>query len=339
MTLDPSTPPLIRFAKVCAADANTAMDQLFAVFTDQYPTLVGEDLTHWTFSRAWPRDPTWYVDPQIAHHARRLYNCSLSDLARYWEVHVTAGVPIVFAMFHSRALLAPAAAFELRGMTHFDTIVHVDDHADLMPALVTLRSGVLRGSISQRRINLDSRDSIVCAIDEGILNIGSFLTAYMLGKPPGRCIHVKRGSTRTATALAPSVHRAALADFEFESTEMEPVTATAHDGWVLEEASRLPMDLNASTGPVWLDVDMDGFCNRYDGDSKRADRPPTERERAMTRRHIDEFLLDLRAAAWTRLIGAVSIAASPGFFPSDFWEEMIPVVRRGIEDVIAGTGQ
>jgi hypothetical protein len=334
MITDPSTPTHVRFPKAFATDANMAMDQLFAVFTDQYPALVGEDATHWTFARGWPCDPSWYVDPEIERHARRLYSCDLSGLASYSSVDVVAGIPIVFAMFHSRALLAPALAYELHGVTHFQTIVHVDDHADLMPALVSVRSGMLLASTSQRRIDLDSRDSIECAIDEGAVSIGSFLTAYMLGKPPGRYIHVKRSGACTMTLVAPQVHDVPLADCHIEATVMEPVTSGGHDAWVLEEVRRLPVDLHDGSGAVWLDVDMDGFCNRYDGDSNRGTRPPTMRERVMTHRHIDEFLSDLRAASWTRQIAAVSIAASPGFFPSDLWEEMIPVVRRGIEDVL-----
>jgi len=339
MTTGPRTPPLIRFPKACAADANTAMDQLFEVFTDQYPALVDEDASHWTFARSWPCDPSWYVDPYIEHNARIVYDCDLSHLASYSVVDVVAGIPIVFAMFHSRALLAPALAYELHGVTHLPTIVHVDDHADLMPALVTLRSGMLLESTSQRCIDLDNRDSIERAIDEGSINIGNFLTAYMLGKPSGRYIHVRRGGENTTTLVAPCVQHVVLADCQIEATALEPVTSAGPDRWVLEEAQRLPVKLDDGIGAVWLDVDMDGFCNRYDGDSNRSDRQGTERERAMTHRNIEEFLSDLQAAPWTHRIGAVSIAASPGFFPSDLWQDMIPMVRRGIEDALATGGR
>jgi hypothetical protein len=334
MITRPITPTPIRFPKTCAADANRAMDQLFAVFTDQYPALVAEDATHWTFARSWPSDPSWYVDPHIEHNARVVYGCDLSALATYSSVDVVAGAPIVFTMFHSRALLAPALAHELHGLPHVNTIIHVDDHADLMPALVSVRPGMLLESISQRRIDLDCRGSIERAIEEGALNIGSFLTAYMLGKPPGRYIHVKRGIPSTVTPVVPRAHLVPLADYEVESTAIEPATEAVYDAWVLEETPRLPLALRNDSGTVWLDVDMDGFCNRYDGDSNRANRPATDRERSMTHLHIEQFLSDLRAASWTRRIVAVSIAASPGFFPSDLWEEMIPLVRRGIEGVI-----
>ena len=87
---------------------------------------------------------------------------------------------------------------------------------------------------------------------------------------------------------------------------------------------------------MWLDVDLDAFCNRFDGDSDRRDRGVSPTEVATMHRRIASFFAELCAASWRDRIEAVSVAASPGFFPSEHWETVIPTVYDGLAEALGG---
>ena len=89
--------------------------------------------------------------------------------------------------------------------------------------------------------------------------------------------------------------------------------------------------LQRSTGDqIWLDVDLDAFCNRFDGDSDNRQKRGSIDELNATIKRGGEFLENLSQADWLEDIAAVSVAASPGFFPSEYWDTVIPVVCDGI---------
>jgi hypothetical protein len=325
-----TAPVPIRFAKGSAADLNAAMDRIFELFPDQYPVLLSEDGTHWTLGRTWPADASWYVDPNIESNAIHVFGCNLQTLAAYCVSEVVAGIPVLFTMFHSRALVAPALARLMTGARPLRTIIHIDDHADSMPVLLSVRPTGLFESTTGVQLDLDSIESVAHAVDEGVVNIGNFLTTYMLGKPAGRYIHVKRDFHSEPTPLVPTARYVHLGGQRLELTGLDRGSPSGSGRWTCEEVPQLPLDVPSDEGAIWLDIDMDEFCNRYDGDSNNSAVPGTELERITTRRRIDDFIARLRGALWLERIGAVSIAASPGFFPSDLWEEMIPMVSRGV---------
>ena len=110
------------------------------------------------------------------------------------------------------------------------------------------------------------------------------------------------------------------------------------EAWRWQEAPLLPLGLDDCQS-VWLDVDLDAFCNRYDGDSDRAHILSTESERLILRQRMDRFLDRLSNASWKSRGDAVSIAASPGFFPSEYWDEAIPKITDGVADIVLVTDE
>jgi hypothetical protein len=329
MKPDPVAPPPIKFPKDRASDVNAAMDELFRLFHDHYPVLVDDNPREWTFRLRWPEDPLWYVDPQLVDQARRHFDCSLVDLARFVEDRSTKNVTFVFSMFHSRALLAPALAYHRHSIENFTHIIHVDDHDDLLPPLLESRRGSLFDPISSVMIDLASPESVTAAIDRGVIHKGSFLACYVLARPNGSIWHVSDRLKENASWLLPvsidedlGGRRLAVSALDFK-----PEFQVA--SWRLDETPAYPKSLS-DAGAVWLDVDLDGFCNRYDGDSDRRDVTATDVEERVLRQRIDDFLISLSAARWKTQVRAVSVAASPGFFPSEYWDYALPTVCDGI---------
>lgn len=330
------TDSIVLVTKAPGIDLNEVMEQILALYPDHWPRLVFEDDTQWTIQKVWPEDPSVYADPRLAQNAQDCFSLGLADLAAYTSTSWVGDVPIVFCMVHSRALIAPALAWRVGGLrSPLPIIVHVDAHDDLMPVLLLRSDSMgLLSSTSMQSVNLDDVDSILEAVDDGKINKGNFLTAYLIGKPPGRLVHVCRGLESREYALRPRIETAVLGDAEISLTRLDG--CEDGDGWTVQESSVLPLEIGEGSDSVWLDIDMDGFCNRYDGDSDRSEIPASVSELLSTRHSIEEFLGRLGCASWRSHIVSVSISASPGFFPSDMWKEMLPMVRDGVARILGG---
>jgi len=323
--------PRIRYSKGATLDANSAMNQLFVHFPDHYPFLLEETADEWIFGLRWPSDPQWYVDPHLSERAKAMFNLQLSSLAPYTEVRPCGNIAFVFSMFHSRALLAPAIAVQRDSKVTFPCIVHVDDHSDLMTPLLSISEGHLHNALTDREIDLNEPESISTAIDEGVISKGNFLTAYLLGKPAGYLVYAGANLQPRNNWLIPKADTVQLGSRNFAVTGLDAVERPGTDRWIVKQTSRLLKEISGKgNASVWLDVDLDAFCNRYNGDSDRRSVVATEEEKQTMRRRISDFLNALAVAKWRKRIRAVSVAASPGFFPSEYWDEAIPTLCDGI---------
>lgn len=330
-----TSPGPIDIPKTPGVDANAAMDVLFEMFPDHYPFLISETETGWTFGLAWPTNPLWFVDPLLSEQAAQLFGLSLQELATFTQLRQCTAATFVFSMFHSRALLAPAYAVQRDRSIRFSSIVHVDDHDDLMAPIVTQDIGRIRNSITQIEIDLDDPVSVSQAIDSGAVHKGSFLAAYLLGKAPGALVHVGYNLRPGSVRLTPRKLTKTLGQQTFNVTALQAADSSMANAWVLNETADFPTgQIDDGTDAVWLDVDLDAFCNRYDGDSHRREVSGSTHELELMRQRIDQFLAGLSAAEWKKRIKAVSVAASPAFFPSQYWDDAIPSVCDGIEEIL-----
>jgi hypothetical protein len=238
-------------------------------------------------------------------------------------------------MFHSRALLAPARAAECNEVPNFTNIIHVDDHDDLVRPLLSVRNGLLFDPFAALLVDIDEEASVRGAIQRGVISKGSFLTAYALAKPAGSIVHVKRNSLRRDSWLRKRDCNITLAGKPHPISFTEYSEAQIANCWHVVEMPDLPLQLPNSDA-VWLDVDLDAFCNRYDGDSDRRDVAATAREQQEMRAQIQGFLAALQQAEWKNQVKAISLAASPSFFPSDYWSYAVPEVADGLHEILCG---
>lgn len=327
----------IDFPRTAAADANAAMDQLFAAFPDHQPSLVSESAGGWTFELHWTSDPDTFVDPAVADAAAQLHGLELSELGAYHEVVEWGGRDVVFSMIHGWALLAPSLAIQRRGGRPLAWVVHVDDHTDLMAPMVepTPRLGLLRDTVFGVAIDVADPTSVVAAVERGTVSKGNFLTAYLLAYPGSQVVHVGLDVTEASFALESQGETVVLGGTRFTRTALPLLRAPGAAGSVFRKSRLLPRELPVTgDGGVWLDIDLDYFWNRYDGDSDRRLRTAQPNERDEVRRRVQQFLNDLSEVQWLTEIEAVSLAVSPGFFPADHWAEALPVLREGLQRVL-----
>jgi Acetyltransferase (GNAT) domain len=328
----------IVFPRAAADDSNAAMDYLLQVFPDHEPTLVRERAGDWVFRLNWTSSIQSYVDPAASARATALWGLELGEIGGYHERYDWGGREVVFSLVHSWALLPPAYVIERSGRAPL-WVVHIDDHTDLMPTLLEPLPGcrALHDHVFHKDVNLGDSKSVIAAVERGIVSKGNFLTAYLLGHRRCRIIHVGRNVVERECQLYEQMNRlvmgsAAVPQYRLVSDPPAPLQVAT-----LQQRRTLPIDLPVEEGEgVWLDLDLDYFCNRYNGDSDRRGEValPGEREEVMGR--ISVILAELRRALWLSKIEAVSIAVSPGFFPAEYWTEGMTVVRDGIQEILQG---
>jgi hypothetical protein len=326
----------VAFPRVPISDPNLAMDRLFELFPDHEPALLSETEDCWIFGLSWNANPRTFVDPGVAIAAESLYGLSLSGIGSYHELLRWGECDVVTSMVHSWALLAPSQAVQ-RGKRPLSWVVHVDDHTDLMAPLVEPLSqgGSLWDTIFGKEIDLASPSSISAAIRRGILSKGNFLTAYLLAYPSCRAVHIGRDLAEQNFELRHRSDSVEIGEARFAQHGFSLNPVSEQEAGNFRQARSLPLDLPIGPGGVWLDIDLDYFCNRYNGDSDRRFASALLGERDEVVRRIQDFLCELRSVAWLKRVEAVSVAVSPAFFPSEYWAEAVAMVRDGVRSVLA----
>lgn len=324
----------IVYPKAAAGDQDAAINELIEAFPDHEPVPVSETDDTWQFRLVWTSDPL-FVDPGVSQAAQALYDLGWPEIGGYREIHRWGGRDVVFSMVHAWALLAGSMAVDRRGGRPLGHVVHVDDHTDLGPSMLQRHpeEGKLGDQVFGSEIVLADPDSVVAAIYQGAVNKGNFLTAYLLGYPGARVVYIGERLHEGEFQVVGGTEPATLGGRSFTRARFRLDPAGSAEG-TFRQTRVLPDAAVAEGAGVWLDVDLDYFSNRYNGDSDNFSAVPQPGEHELVMRRVNQFLQELSSVSWLSEIEAVSIAVSPGFFPADHWADAIPAIRDGIRKIL-----
>jgi hypothetical protein len=207
-------------------------------------------------------------------------------------------------------------------------LLHLDDHADLMPTLLVRQGpGTARDPAAGRAFDPRLPEDWEMAIGSGAVTIGSWLTALVAVGPP-RAIHVRHLRPAGAsmfpefrTLRAGTVRHALLPGYAF--------VAAARDGAARGtcRAGSDPVETLAElpAGQIVVHVDLDYFVNDFNGNPGTA---PTEPDRAAVLGRMDRFFAALRATR--RPVRQWIVAASPGFCCARHWPWLLAALAARI---------
>lgn len=299
-------------------DTRDVAERIFGLFPDLVPDINEGSNGVWTVMLHPHTDALHFVDPGVAMAAQEVLGVSVGDIEAHRSIALFGRTIRTLSLVHSWALLGASHVLSRNEGEAFRWIVHVDDHTDLMPALVVPEGPhTLRDGVFSQIVDLHDPASVEAAILRGAVNKGNFLTTYLLGSPSSRVIHVREGAAERYVHLRSEATSADLNGFCVRQTMLRMEEAQRSSGWDWMQTPTLPEVL--PPGTVWLDIDLDAFCNRFNGDSDARGALQTQEEADEFEARFDHFLRLISESSWLSDVELITVAISPGFFPADYW--------------------
>lgn len=287
----------------------------------------------WQLDLAWPSDPERHVDIRIRDALSAWGGLALDSMAtaRYRSGRVLTCLYDTWSLLTWCEWAARAKTLP----TDPITILHLDDHRDLMSPRLAIEGDEIVDMITDDPFDVLDPASVLSACNSGAVGMGSFLTPFLLAFPNSDVRHLCQPPKIQGTQdwsfsaaverddlLRPGVARPSIA--------LEAAHGTGPGRY------RTTNDLEAwladiDDGPILLHVDMDYFNNRYDGDGDWMDRirvldPPL----GTVLQRIDEVCAAMRDRGLIERIEDAAVAFSPGFFPAEMWEAADARLRENL---------
>lgn len=289
----------------------------------------------WSLTLSWPGDSERHVDPAL-------------DVGLEWwggsvRRESMAGArrrdgKLMRCLYDSWTLASWTHWLDRHGPNALESVVilHVDDHRDLGSPRLVNDGASWRDLISGQDCDLRDLSSITAAIESGAIGMGSFMTPFLAAAPRAEVRHLCQPPKARLTQDF-KIHCSTTPDSLLEpgaprpDVELIPVAPGIGSGRYRITPSINDWLSGVEGRPVLLHVDMDYFCNRYDGDSdwaSRSDRldPPPE---AIDRR-IDDIVEALSTSGVADRVEDAVVAFSPGFFPAELWSRADERLTRGL---------
>lgn len=213
------------------------------------------------------------------------------------------------------------------------TIIHVDDHTDLMKPFIYWDNGKYYNMINNQRICFNNSSSLKQAIMSGAITIGSMLTAIVYSQEQTEIFHLKQNAETKSNAfykttvfdsvLMDNAQRISI-DFSNQNINYNNYTLTSNWEYIIQN-----IKINI---PCILHIDMDYFNNRYNAST-------SWKENA--NRHDPNFIeqkksMDTLICAVERIlkkvdINCVLIGISPSFYPVEYWNAGLKYLIEGLD--------
>ena len=304
------------------ADPTTRAIRLREYFCDKDAVLIdsGED---WLIKLKWTDDAYRYIDPR------------LNKGLRWWEPGISYAEMATARRRQGRVLYTLYDTWTLESWSHWlsnttrssntPTILHIDDHRDIDSPRLFLNSDGLYDPITDHKVDLMLPTSVTQAIESGAIGMGSFLTPFLHKVPNAdvrhlcqapKCMGTQDFHFLTCTRPDDLLNLHAIRP----AIDLIPSSAGASPGGYRYTNSLVDWLEGICDGPILLHIDLDYFCNRYDGDSDALVTPkPLNPPLSVIKARIDALGRAMQDAGVLEQIDDIVIAFSPGFFPAELW--------------------
>jgi hypothetical protein len=324
------------FEKILFPNARAGSDAVMSLYKDKM--LVQHASAVETFYEVAPDTcAATRNDPSLEANLQRVFGLSLDQVASYHWEEFLGRVKAFWSFNHSWAL-RPWAEHILSQTPGRTVVLRFDAHDDLASPMigVTEAKGVFSAPIGTAALDLNHRSAIEEFVLRGFVGIGSFIVPLLHASSEIEIVHVAREHSAIPEELAlvaevqserlftgrlfhrPTVRLAGPSD----ETKLR-YTRTSEVSQALKRAQ----DRN-----YVLDIDLDYICNALDNKRRETRSSSSEHQWAEeTARVLDDVGHLVRAA---RIVPSlVTIALSPGFFPSEGWTTTLPRLREIISDL------
>lgn len=283
--------------------------------------LRGQDRTHHSID---PELGLWLQDWQLN---------SLQGISCFHTRYRGCGV--TFEDSWSGWLLAPRLASQEPLV-----VLHLDDHRDLMaPLLAQNTTGELFNPVAQSVFEVGSQTDWALAIQTGVINIGTWLSALVLARiTEGKITHIRHlhpiGGSSSACPLsqvdAEFPQNDLFPNHRFGQLRLQAKPATDAGSTFLASESLKEVMHDLPEGSIILHIDLDYFQNDFNGNLASSTIDDISA--------LDQRCADVLSTVLTcvddlgREIVDAAIATSPGFCAARRWHLMVDALTKSFQE-------
>jgi hypothetical protein len=201
---------------------------------------------------------------------------------------------------------------------------------------VTDAKGVFIAPVGESTLDLSDGATIDEFVLRGFVGIGSFIAPLLHAVSELDIVHVAQDHRTDPEEFELLVERVPETTFTGRrllrpSVRLALPSRSPRIRYTRTSDMGLALDRAAGRDLI-LDIDLDYFCNAFDNKCPDADALPVQRPgdgetaRGETARLVDDLWRLLKASLVAPSL--VTVAVSPGFFPSDDWSTAVPRLRE-----------
>lgn len=211
-------------------------------------------------------------------------------------------------------------------------LIHLDDHTDMMPTLLSLDSDGMRDPSTARHFHPCDPADWLPAIQSGAISIGSWLTALFYLPQQVHVRHLTHGHNRVddgAQTVVPCITTTSLLPHaRFAAIDRKTHPESGALGTYRSGADPLELLDDLPEGRVMVHVDLDYFINDYNGNVGAQPPLPTKRMRNRGRARLRVFLdaMQHHGSCVERWL----VGTSPGFCSIRHWGMLLAALAEAI---------
>ncbi len=286
---------------------------------------------HWKLTTFTPDSPEFYVDPKLEANLKGWVDpVSVDRISLYKRFYKNC----MFSFVDSWTLFywSLVSSF-LKNETNF-SIFHIDDHKDLDTPLIYREDNKDFSLLSGNSLRFSDPPTIESIVQEKAVSMGSFMSLFLHELERVPVYHLKYS------------HKTNLLVYDIEtfysqdklirigakrpSVRLHPgesVNEGGHSYYLSCNFEELANLANRESVAL-LHIDCDAFSNRFNGSSMwQRTIPSIDLNLPQMKKEIEK-LFESVANRFHRIY--LNIALSPGFFPSEYWKEVLDfLLARG----------
>jgi len=215
------------------------------------------------------------------------------------------------------------------------TILHIDDHRDLMQPYLSCQNGRYIDMISGEAIELSDYSSVKKAVESGAITIGSMLTPMVYAIQQVDIFHIKENVNYKACGIKKMCVPDNLIHDSYnritvQTDELECGIGKYH---LTSEWDDVVSRLDRGR-PCLLHIDMDYFNNRYNAstswmENQNRHDPSFSEQIGMMNKLFDGIKKVMELVE----IKYVLIGISPSFYPVEYWSDGLQYLVKGLDDI------
>lgn len=302
----------------------------------------------WNIHPSWPTRYDYYVDPYLTEAMQGWRKGARAvDIPNERRLFKHGAIICQLSLFHSWfAHLWSLWLSQERPFPKEAVIIHVDSHADLLRPLLGMSSKSLwTDLVTHRPVALADPQSVERAIVSGAISIGNFGSALFCSGINIHYYHMYNPFFEI-NQRPDTIYRVNLENFPDNlnpqflcvavamtdpSTDNAQFLLAPYSTYLASATLEKMSSLSNMELPVFLDIDLDYFNNRYNWDNEWKRKNYFDPSLLQVFDQIDGFFTDPLLTKIHRQIRAINVSLSPAFFPSEYWELIIPEIELQLQ--------